>query len=283
MKGIVRSTVLLLAAVTIASEGAESRFVVRGSRVNVRARPEQRAEVVGQLNEGDTLAYVESREPWIGIRPPEELSLWVFGEFVNNGLVTANKLNIRSGAGVNYTVVGTLHAGDKVRVRESFGDWVGIDPPKTAVLWVHSDYVEHIRPPEPLPVLDPPELVLPTEDDQPVFPLIERDAEKEPNRAPPPMPDELNLIPLSGQGKEAEYRGILKETFFLGHPPTAYRLIKKVDERLVNICYVKGNHSQLKKLKNVYLIIKGREYWVQGDSLPVIVPERITPRYDSLR
>ena len=44
------------------------------------------------------------------------------------------------------------------------------------------------------------------------------------------------------------------------------------------VCFVKGNHAQLKALLNRYVVIGGREYWVRRQKYPVLVPERIRVR-----
>jgi hypothetical protein len=44
------------------------------------------------------------------------------------------------------------------------------------------------------------------------------------------------------------------------------------------ICYVRGNNVQMNSLLGRRLLIRGREYWVQGAKYPVVIPDEIIPR-----
>ena len=54
----------------------------------------------------------------------------------------------------------------------------------------------------------------------------------------------------------------------------------EIASRSVQICFVKGNNSQLQAFIGKRMLIRGREYWVKGVDYPVIVPEQIIPRIE---
>jgi len=56
-----------------------------------------------------------------------------------------NWLNVRSGAGTNYSKVGKLYNGDKVTVYETKGNWSRIGDGK----WVSSNYLSSSSPSKP--------------------------------------------------------------------------------------------------------------------------------------
>jgi hypothetical protein len=60
--------------------------------------------------------------------------------------------------------------------------------------------------------------------------------------------------------------------------PSRYRLTRSQGHTHETVCYVKGNEAQLQSLLGKSLMIKGREYWVQGVRHPVLVPEQIILR-----
>ena len=57
-------------------------------------------------------------------------------------VVTAGTLNVRSGPGTGYAVIGTLSKGTKVNVVSTSGSWSKINSPKTG--WVASQYLAKI-------------------------------------------------------------------------------------------------------------------------------------------
>ena len=61
---------------------------------------------------------------------------------VSTGVVTANSgLNVRSGAGTNYSILGTIAKGQKVKIRGTVGKWYNIDYSSNGG-WVSADYVK---------------------------------------------------------------------------------------------------------------------------------------------
>ncbi len=69
-----RRTLLVLLALLVATglraTAAETRAKVVGQRINLRARPDSRSEVVGQLSDGDTLNVKSFHVVWFEIVPP---------------------------------------------------------------------------------------------------------------------------------------------------------------------------------------------------------------------
>ncbi len=56
--------------------------------------------------------------------------------------VTATSLNVRSGPGTTYSIIGTLSYGTRVNVVASSGDWRRIDSPKAG--WCNSAYLKAV-------------------------------------------------------------------------------------------------------------------------------------------
>lgn len=62
------------------------------------------------------------------------------------GLVTASKLNVRSGPGTNYNVVATVNKNEYVRVFAGIGNWYVIQTDSDHVGMVSSQYIKPIYP-----------------------------------------------------------------------------------------------------------------------------------------
>jgi hypothetical protein len=99
-------------------------------------------------------------------------------------------------------------------------------------------------------------------------------------REPPvrPPPPGLALIPFEGQGRSVQQDGVLKYTGHLLNRPARFRLVKSEGHQLETLCYVYGNDTQLNTFLGRRLLIRGREYWVRGVQVPVVVPDQIIPR-----
>lgn len=274
--------------VALHAHGNESWVRVKTDRVNLRARPELNAEVVAQVQTDDRLAVVSVQPEWVEVVPPDNVDVWAFREFIKDGVVSVNRLNIRAGPGINFSIVGSIPQGQPVAVRGQFGEWVKVAP-ANATLWVSREFVEmqstnvaaSIPAPEPasapatapVPMPPPPPAMLdPAPASGPM--TISRDGPP----LTPSVPPDLHLVPLEGQGRSVRREGELKPAPFLFNRPSAFRLVRKEGVQLVTVCYVRGNTAQLNSLLNEELIIYGREYWVQGVRQPVVLLERIERR-----
>lgn len=256
-----KSLLLLFAAVVTA--GAQTNTVadkvrVTGDRVSLRARPDVEGELLDRAMRGEELVVFETTNGWVAVQAPESLDFWVSGEFVQNGVVLPEKLNIRSGPSRNYNVVVVVNQGDTLSLRGEFNSWVKIVPPIGSRVWISEDFVEKIEPPTPEPVAvieaaPEPEVVVPDE---------------EPIKELPPLI--LELDKTKKQGGYAEIPGILRRA-----NPGLYKLVYLEGTLEEPICLVRGNEQQLENLLNRSILIKGKKYWAKGINLPVIRPEVI--------
>ena len=276
----------------------ETKVKVVGQRVNLRAKADLQAEVVGQIADGEFMTAKSFQDDWVEVMPPESVDLWVHREFIKDNQVMAPKLYVRGGPGINYTIVGTLQRGDTITPKGDFGEWIKIVPPTVCSLWVNRTYVQVVQPEKTWNILaqkSPPPTAVKT------LPVVENVAEA-PDIYTPPVatatlktsvppvqgpsqpqaitntPSDLALIPLAGQGRIVQRDGILRLSGLVWGRPSRFRLVRYQGSRIEMICYVKGNSSQLNELLGQRLLIRGREYWVQGAKYPVVLPDEIVPR-----
>ncbi len=281
--------VLACAGICYGQSGTKVR--VTGRRVNLRARAEMNAEVVAQSSDGDLLTARSFQGEWVEVVPPESVDLWIHRDFVADNQVSANKLHVRGGPGINYSAVGELNRNDIVVPRGDFGEWLKIAPPPGCSLWVSREYVEVLQPDKQRPA--PVQPVVQARTTEPVAPVVPAPAPRpqaEPVRvaAPvpvtastpeePAVPPDLKLIPLDGQGKVVQREGVLRLAGFVIGRPSRYRLVRQEGNRIETLCYVRGNNAQLSSFVGRHLMIRGREYWVRGVRDPVVVPDQIIPR-----
>ncbi len=269
---------------------------VVGQRVNLRAKADLQSEVVGQVADGEYLSAKSFQDDWVEVAAPDSVDLWVHREFIKDNQVTAPKLYVRGGPGINYTVVGTLVRGDTIIPRGDFGEWIKVVPPATCSLWVNRSYVQVLQPEKIKPVaaqkpapeqpvkeVDQAEPLIPEAPDvytPPVVAAVPKmpDVEPVPQSSATKAPADLALIPLAGQGRIVQREGILRLSGLVWGRPSRFRLVRYEGNRIEMICYVRGNSGQMNSLLGRRLLIRGREYWVQGVKYPVVIPDEIIPR-----
>lgn len=116
-----------------------TKYVSVRTSLNVRAGAGTNYAVIGRLSNGDAVTVYEESNGWSRIGDGR----WVCSDYLVDSLTVTKTvrvrtaLNIRSGAGTGYPVVGTLHNGDVVTVYETSSNWSRIGNGQ----WVCSDYL----------------------------------------------------------------------------------------------------------------------------------------------
>ena len=255
---------------------------ISADRVNLRAAADTNAEVVVQVDYGLQLDVLEVSPEWIKVRPPEAVLFWVHGDLVKEGRVARKVINVRAGSSENYSIVGQLERNAEVQVVTNRLGWLGIRPPAGTGLWVFHEYVELPPPPEvvPPPVvvvetpLPPPPPVIVKE--EPVAPPVVVVPPPPPTPPPPPPPADLKLVPLAGQGTLSTRTGVLRAYLLTAGKPSRFRLTLQESAGIEQaVCMVKGDEDVIRPWIGRKVVIRGRDYWVQGEKLPVTVPEDI--------
>ena len=110
-------------------ETALNKTVRTKVALNVRAGAGTTYNVIGSLNKGDVVKVVDTEPGWYKIEYNKGygyISMQYVRDTYKKRTVTAKKLNVRSGAGYSYSVLGTLKKGEVVKVVETNGDWYKI-------------------------------------------------------------------------------------------------------------------------------------------------------------
>ena len=123
-----RFILLLLAAAStaVARTNEVTKVRVTGDRVSLRGAPSLEGELLDRAMRGEEMIFYEQTNGWVAVQAPDSLDFWVAGEFIVNGIVQPNKLNVRSGPSKNYHVVAVVEGDDKLAVRGEFNTWLKI-------------------------------------------------------------------------------------------------------------------------------------------------------------
>ncbi|NBV23092.1 MAG: hypothetical protein EBS05_14390 [Proteobacteria bacterium] len=147
----------------VAGAFAADEAVVKAPRINVRGQPTTGSEVVTQLKQGEKITVLEEivhpkpgkDEPakWLRIALPSNTPVWVSTHFLTNHVVAVSRLNVRSGPGENFSVIGRVPKGTTVKELRRNGDWLEIETPPNTYAYIASDLVTRnaIAPAPPSP------------------------------------------------------------------------------------------------------------------------------------
>ncbi|HRT04908.1 MAG TPA: SH3 domain-containing protein [Kiritimatiellia bacterium] len=239
---------------------------IGANRVNVRAGPGINYNVVC------TLALGEKVEPrgeevaeWLKIAPPAAARLWISRDYVEIVPAAAPEAEKAAKIGSKKTQKAEKEAeiaekeAQKAEKAEKSGK-----KGKTK----DSGPAEPAMAPE---TLAPPPADLPTPIVAPSVP--EKDVVV--REIPVPPPADLKLIPLEGQGRLVEVSGELRAAPLINEAPTRYRVVRWLDNRWQILCHVYGEASKFRSLQGKPVLVKGRQYWIQGAAAPVLVPDQV--------
>lgn len=135
--------------------------VVVANNVNVRGQAKLRSEIVGHVTKGQTLTVVQEitltnsapDEPsaWAEILLPPGSHVWVNSMYIDPATkaVKATRLNLRSGPGENYSVLGRMEHGEAVKELSTKGDWMEIEAPTNTHAFVAAQFLKQEEPAAP--------------------------------------------------------------------------------------------------------------------------------------
>jgi uncharacterized protein YgiM (DUF1202 family) len=281
------------------------KATITGNNVNVRGKATTFSEIVKRLNSGDSVTVIEqvirdkpkAGEPtqWAKIGIPADIHVWVHSSYIDatNKVVLPRRLNVRTGPGENYSVVGLLEQGAAVKEISTKGNWMEIEAPADAYAFVAAMYVKQegapaavppivsIAPPvaEPAPapaVVPEPAPVAATTTEAPTpIPApatTPTPSAAAPAPAPEPAPPPAEEPPPK---RVVQHEGIVKGTWSI-QAPTRFALVDPNSHKTVNYLYTSSTNLDLRRYKGLRIIVTGEEGLDERwKNTPVITIQRI--------
>jgi hypothetical protein len=253
------------------------------NEVNVRGQAHINSEVVGHLKRGDvvtvleivTLKHPKTDEParWARIALPTDMHVWVNTPYLeeSNLVVKARKLNLRTGPGENYSVVGTLVKGDTVKQIGTKGSWTEIEPPTNSFGFVAAHLLAHkeaapilppvVATPAPAPppptIIENPGTIAPPAGETPGGNAAAATPPPLPV-VPPPIPAPLPPIAEPLPKRVVEREGTVGGTVSI-QAPTHYELRSLDNGRVMDYLYSTSTNVMLKNYKGLTILVSGEE------------------------
>jgi uncharacterized protein YgiM (DUF1202 family) len=251
---------------------------VVANNVNVRGQARLKSEVVTRITKGQSVTVLEEivrnnsgpEEPsaWAKIVLPPGAHVWINTAFIDAGnqTVKPKKLNLRSGPGENYSVIGLLHSGDAVKTITTKGDWTEIEAPTSAYAFMAAQYLKQgpaeapaptLAPPEPAPaptiVAAVPPIAPPPTENPVVPPSTETPAMTNPV-TPPPEPVVEEPPPPRIVQREGIVRGMTSI-----QAPSKFVLVSPENGRDIDYLYTTSKELDLRRYKGLRIIVTGEE------------------------
>jgi SH3-like domain-containing protein len=266
---------------------------VVASNVNVRGQAKLKSEVVTRITKGQSVTVIEEivknnsgpDEPsaWAKIALPPGAHAWINTSFIKaaDKTVLPKKLNLRSGPGENYSVIGLLHRGDALKEITTKGEWTEIEPPASAYAFVAAQYLKQEAaaptpppaPPEPPPTaatvaMAPPVAPPPTE--TPALPP----AIEPPAVMPAPTPTEP-AVQEPPPPRIVDREGIVRGMTSI-QAPSKFVLVSPENGRDIDYLFTASKELDLRRYKGLRIIVTGEESLDERwGNTPVITIQRI--------
>lgn len=224
------------------------RVRVTGDRVNLRSQPNLDSTVLGRASAGQEFSANYIGDDWVQIQVGFAEGAWVAAEFLDEDTVIADRLRARAGPGSHREVRFDMEKGDTVkRTGKTTDGWVQIEPPATMACWISRRFISKV---EAAPA---------AESAEPALPKV----------APPRG---MALVPLPGQGDVVKTTGVLRHYHFKDDKPSHYRLAKLGTSGETDAYFVHEGDLELRGFIDRRVLVKGAQFWVQGEALPLLVP-----------
>lgn len=119
---------------------------VIANKVRIRSKADLESRIVRQVNKNDLLLIVKEEGNFWGVLPPKGTKAYVFRSYVLDGVIEANRVNVRLEPHVDAPIIGQLQAGDKVlgEICAVNSKWLEIAPPANCCFYVSKEYVENV-------------------------------------------------------------------------------------------------------------------------------------------
>lgn len=108
---------------------AQEFLSIKGSTVNVRAKPTTQSDIAWELIHGYPVQVIATQDDWLKVKDFEGTLGWVHRPLTAKDphfLIKANTINLRSGPGTQHSVVTKLNKYDIVQTLQKQDKWAKV-------------------------------------------------------------------------------------------------------------------------------------------------------------
>ena len=127
--------------------------IINTDNVNIRSGPATTYDAVGRLNQGSSVEILSSRNDWYQIQA-NSLKGWVRNDLINvqkeyTLTVTGSGVNLRSGPGTGFDVVGSANQGETLTLLDVKGEWYQVKNAAGLQAYIKASFTEKTEKPVP--------------------------------------------------------------------------------------------------------------------------------------
>lgn len=108
---------------------AQEFLSIKGSTVNIRAKPNTQSDIAWELIQGYPVQVIARQDDWLKVKDFEGALGWVHKPLTSTEpyfLIKAKTVNLRAGPGTKHGVVTKLNKYDIVKTLEKKGEWAKV-------------------------------------------------------------------------------------------------------------------------------------------------------------
>ena len=153
-RSFIGSLTICALALFLRPVSAEEKFpftaTITEDKVNVRLTSSVYSDILATLSLNDKVVVKTRKFDWYKIVLPRTLQCYIYSGYVDiasdptKGTVNADNINLRMGADLKSTIVGTVDRGEDVMILSKHGKWLRVIPSSNIFGWVHSRFVKFL-------------------------------------------------------------------------------------------------------------------------------------------
>lgn len=284
------TTFVCVPAVLFSAEDPAPRAarVQTNGKAIVRGQPSTHSEIVTRLESGATVSILDeirvekpkAGEPaaWYKIALPPQTKAWVHSSFIDSETkaVLPKRLNLRSGPGENYSVIGRIEKGTRVEPANTRDNWLEIAAPPGSYAYIAADLVKPEAAEEPAkkdvaarPPAPEPEIVSKPVAAEPPPPALPGAAKAKPAAettppAPAPVPEPVKTEPVVAEAPKPPAprivvrEGLVSSSYNI-QSPSFFELKSVRTKDTINYLYTTDTNLNLKQFRGKRVEVTGEE------------------------
>lgn len=127
--------------------------IINSEGINLRSGPNTTSESLSKLNKETKVKVVSERFDWYRVSLPNTVRCFINSRYIKDGVVIADKVNLRASAGQDSAILGQVDKGVNVEIiktepewpaTNTLSDWYAIAAPQDLAFgWVHKKFVDY--------------------------------------------------------------------------------------------------------------------------------------------
>lgn len=147
VSAVIIFTLLGLCYGSVHASGSSKTGIIKGNVVNLRKSPSTSSSILAKIEENTQVKVTDTSNDWYKVSY-NGMSGWIAKSLITirstslgTGTVTAEALNVRSGASTSSSKVAKLERYDRVSLLSRSGNWYKVKTSSGVTGWVRNDYV----------------------------------------------------------------------------------------------------------------------------------------------